>query len=183
MMLLEHLVPAARQEEIKFLNKFPVHKKVQEANAKGKKRVSVRWCCVNKGDCSNMGFWYENLCGKIHSCTARLVPLHHWKVPGMSVIESRLVDDDICGNWSSNCSCHKHLESISIRQLREFFITLLEKDAKPSKGGQVLRSMGARRDCDFVEKDDGCSRVSSGNEQSLHLHVHRRTLSGLETRR
>ena len=114
---MKHLVPATRQEQIKFLNKFPACKKVQEANAKGKKRVSVRWCGVNRGDCSNMGLWYETLRGKNHSCMARLVPLNHWKVQGMSVIESKLVDDDIGGHWSSNCSCHKYLESISIRHL------------------------------------------------------------------
>ncbi len=38
-MLPGHLVRAARQEEIKFLNTFPV-----EVNAKGKERVSVRKC-------------------------------------------------------------------------------------------------------------------------------------------
>ena len=43
---MKHLVPTARQKQIKFLNKFPVYKKNQEANAKGKNRVSVRWCGV-----------------------------------------------------------------------------------------------------------------------------------------
>ena len=38
-MLPGHLVRAARQEEIKFLNTFPVYKKVPEVNAKGKERV------------------------------------------------------------------------------------------------------------------------------------------------
>ena len=168
---LKHCVSAARQEQIKFLNKFPVYKKVQEANAKSKKRVSVRWCGVNKGDCNNMGLWYENLRGKIHSCTARLVPLHHWKVPGLSVIESRFVDVDIGGNWSSKCSCHKHLESVSIRQLWVNCTSLCRRKTQHSARVDKLfeGSMGARRGCDFVEKD-GCSRVSSGNEQSLHLH-------------
>ena len=46
MMLLKTFGPSSCQEQIKFLNKFPVYKKVQEANAKGKKRVSVRWCGV-----------------------------------------------------------------------------------------------------------------------------------------
>ena len=53
-MLLGHLVRAARQEEIKFLNTFLAYKKVLEANAKGKERVSVQWCDVNKADRSNM---------------------------------------------------------------------------------------------------------------------------------
>ena len=157
-----------------------------------------------KGDCSNMGLWHSNLRGKIHSCTAFLVPLH-WKVPGLSFIESRLVDDDIGGNWSSKCSCHKHLESISIRQLCVNFSSLCwRKTQHPARVDKFFEgSMGARRGCDFVEKD-GCSRVSSGNEQSLQLHfakndgcswifneieqslhlrVHCGTLSGLETRR
>ena len=181
---MKHLVPTARQKQIKFLNKFPVYKKVPEANAKGKKRVSVRWCGVNKGDCSNMGLWYENLRGKIHSCTARLVPLH-WKVPGLSFIESKLVDDDIGGNWSSNGSCHKHLESISLRQLCVNCTSLCQRKTQhPARVDKFFeRSVGARRGCDFEEKDDGGNRVSSGNEQSLHLRVHCGTLSGLETRR
>ena len=49
-----HLVRAARQEEIKFLNMFQVYKKVPESNAKGKERVSVCWCDFNKGDSNNM---------------------------------------------------------------------------------------------------------------------------------
>ena len=102
-----------------------------------------------------------------------------------SVIESRFVDDDIGGNWSSNCSCHKHLESISIRQLCVNFSSLCwRKMQHPARVDKFYEgSVGARRGCDFAEKENGCSRLSSGNEQSLHLHVHRRTLSGLETRR
>ena len=53
-MLPGDLVRAARQEEIKSLNTFPVCTKVPEANANGKERVCVRWCGVNKGDSSNM---------------------------------------------------------------------------------------------------------------------------------
>ena len=52
--LLGHLVRAARQEEIEFLNTFLVYKKVSKAHAKGKECVSVRWCDVNKGDSNNM---------------------------------------------------------------------------------------------------------------------------------
>ena len=105
-----------------------------------------------------------------------------WKVPGLSFIESKLVDDDIGGNWSSKCSCHKY--SISIRLKCMIFSSLCwKKTQHPTKVDKFFeRSVGARRGCDFVEKD-GCSRVSSGNEQSLHLRVHRGTLSGLETRR
>ena len=49
-----HLVRAGRQEEIKFLNSFPVCKKVLDENAQGKERVSVWWCVANKGDSGNM---------------------------------------------------------------------------------------------------------------------------------
>ena len=46
-----------------------------------------------------------------------------------SVIESRFVDDDIGGNWSSKCSCQKYLESVSVPPVvRELYITLLEED-------------------------------------------------------
>ena len=38
-----HLFRAARQDEVKFLNTFPVYKKAPEANAEGKERVSVWW--------------------------------------------------------------------------------------------------------------------------------------------
>ena len=77
-MLPGHLVRAARQEEIKFLNTFPVYKKVPEVNAKGKERVSVRWCDVNKGDRDNMVIGHDLLDvsfgGRIRSCRARSRP-------------------------------------------------------------------------------------------------------------
>ena len=71
-MLPGHLVRAARQEEIKFLSTFLVHKKVSEANAKGKERVSVQWCDVNEATVatwqSDHGMWEENLGERIRSC-------------------------------------------------------------------------------------------------------------------
>ena len=47
-----------------------MYEKVPEADAKGKERVSVRWCDVNKGDSSNMA-------------RTRLLPLHHGNASGM----------------------------------------------------------------------------------------------------
>ena len=44
------LVREARLEEIKFLQSFPVYKKVPAEEARGKQKVSVRWRDVNKGD-------------------------------------------------------------------------------------------------------------------------------------
>ena len=72
----------------------------------------------------------------------------------MSVIESRLVDDDIGGNWSSNCSCHKHLESVSIRQLCVNCTSLCRRKTQHSARVDKLfeGSMGARRGCDFAKK-------------------------------
>ena len=48
------LVKAARMDEIKFLQSFPVYVKVPASQARGKKKVSVRWVDVNKGDGQNM---------------------------------------------------------------------------------------------------------------------------------
>ena len=43
-------VRKARQAELEFLSRFPVYVNVPEGEARGKQRVSVRWCDVNKGD-------------------------------------------------------------------------------------------------------------------------------------
>ena len=56
-----------------------MHKKVSQANAKGKERVSVQWCDVNDGATvatwqSDHGMWDENLGGRIRSCRARSPP-------------------------------------------------------------------------------------------------------------
>ena len=53
-MLPAKLVKAARREEVYFLKRFPVYEKVPEAMARGKRRISTRWCYVNKGDKANM---------------------------------------------------------------------------------------------------------------------------------
>ena len=49
-MLPAGLVKKAHQEELEFLRSFQVYVKAPETEAKGKTRVSVRWCDVNKGD-------------------------------------------------------------------------------------------------------------------------------------
>ena len=43
-------VRRARQEELEFLRSFPVYQKVPEEQARGKHKISVRWCDVDKGD-------------------------------------------------------------------------------------------------------------------------------------
>ena len=98
-MLPGHLVRAARQEEIKFLNTFPVYKKVPEANANAQgTRHRSRGVTSTKVTVttwlSDHGFG-----GRIRSCRARSRPLHPWKASSKSFTGFRPVDDDIGENW------------------------------------------------------------------------------------
>ena len=133
-----HLVRAARQEEIKFLNTFPVYKKVPEVNAKGKERVSVRWCDVNKGDRDNM------------------------VIRSMFFTRFRPADGAMDGSWTSSCSCWTYPEHISTPPaVRELYITLPDEDATPGMVGQLLRTLCGTRDAAHEWDDFAKTKISA----------------------
>ena len=150
-MLPGHLLRAARQEEIKFLNTFPVYKKVPPTNAKGKERVSVRWCDVNKGDSNNMGV------------RSRLVGRESWwKDPfmqGTFASTPPLESLRYVLHWVQTCR-RRYGRKLDITLLvldvspahfrppavREPHITLPEEDATPAMVGQLLRTLYGTRD-------------------------------------
>ena len=123
-MLPGHLVRAARQEESKFLNTFPVYKKVPEVNAKGKERVSVRWCDVNKGDRDNMVI-RSRLVGRefrwkdpfMQGTFAATPPLESLKY--VFFTRFRPADGAMDGSWTSSYLCWTYPEHISIHQQYE----------------------------------------------------------------
>ena len=142
---MKHLVSAARQEQIKFLNKFPVYKKVQEANAKARnvsrsvvvastRSTATTWACGTRISVETSiharRVWCHSTIGKSKVCLS---------------IKSRLVNDDIGGNWSSNCSCHKASRVHFHPPIVHCTSLCRRKDAKPSKGGQVLRRIYGRK--------------------------------------
>ena len=144
-MLPGHLVRAARQEEIKFLNTFRVYKKVPEVNAKGKERVSVRWCDVNKGDRDNMVIrsrlvgrefrWKDSFMQGTFAATPPLESLKyvfHW------IQTRRRRHGRKAGHQAARAGrIPSHPPAV-----RELYITLPDEDATPGMVGQLFeRSM------------------------------------------
>ena len=93
------LVRAARWEEVRFLNTFPVCKNVPDENAKGKECVLFRWCDVNKRDSSNMAV-SSRLVGREFRWKGRFMQgtIAAAAASGMSFTGFRPVDDDKGGS-------------------------------------------------------------------------------------
>ena len=126
-------------------------KKVPEENAKGKERLSVRWCDVNKGDSSNMAGLSRpvgtriSVEGSVHAgdirCHSTLgkAPVHfHWvqtcrRGQGQK-LDIKLLVLDIS-------RAHFHPPAV-----RELYITLPEEDSTPGMVGQFLRTLYRTRD-------------------------------------
>ena len=154
-----HLIREAHQEEFEFLNTFLVYRKVPEANAKGKERVSVRWCDVSKGcGSSNMAVrsrlvgreyrWEEPLMQSTFAATLPLQSLRyvlHWvhtcrRQHGRKLDKKLLVLD--------GSRAHIHQPAV-----RELYITLPEEDETLGMVGQLLRTLHGPRDAAH-ERDD-----------------------------
>ena len=149
----------ARQEEIKFLNTFPVYKKVSPTNAKGKERVSVLWCDVKKGDSNNMGvrsrlvgreFWWKDLF--MQGTFAVTPPLESLRYVLHWVQTCRRRYGRITLLVLDVSPAHFHPPAV-----REPHITLPEEDATPGMVGQLLRTLYGTRDAahewdDFAKK-------------------------------
>ena len=143
-----HLVRAARQEEIKFLNTFSVHKKGPGGEREEQGARVVRWCDVDWGDSDHMAvqsrlFWTRvSVQGSVHAGTFAATPFWeslryvlHW------------VDDDMSGSWTSSCSCWrypKHMSSLPVA--RKLYISLLDEDAGVGMIGLLLRKLYGTRD-------------------------------------
>ena len=101
-----HLVPAARQEEIKFLNTFPVHKKVLEANAKSKE-------CVSFGGVTSINVivttwkFSHDFFGRGFRCKDPFMQGTFAATPFWESLRYVLhwVGGDMSGSWTSSCSC------------------------------------------------------------------------------
>ena len=150
-MLPSSLVRRARLEEIEFLRRFPVYEKVPENQARGKPRVSVRWCDVNKGDDDNMQVrsrlvgrefkWQDPFMQGTFAATPPLEGLRylfHWTVTKHRwkgrVKEMKILVMDVS-------RAHFHPPSV-----RELYITLPEEDASPGMVGRLLRTLYGTRD-------------------------------------
>ena len=168
---------AARQEEIKFLNTVLVFKKVPEADAKGKERVSVRWCDVNKGDSSNVPVrsqlvgresrWKDPLAQGTFAATP---PVER---PGTSVIEFRPVDDVMGGNWTSSCLCWTYPERISTHQLCVNCTSLCQRKTHHLAWLDSFFERSMRRETRLMNGTSSRTRklLQSGTEWDIAVHA------------
>ena len=150
-MLPAKLVKKARQEESEFLRSFPVYVKVPEKEAKGKTRVSVRWCDVNKGDLEAMEIrsrlvgrefkWKDPFMQGTFASTPPLESLRyifHWvqtiKHRRGKRVRIKLLVLDVS-------RAHFHPPAV-----REVYITLPPEDFEPGMVGKLLRTIYGTRD-------------------------------------
>ena len=144
-------VRKARREEIDFLNRFPVYRKVPAANAKGKQMVSTRWCDVNKGDSEKLEVrsrlvgrefkWQNPFMQGTFAATPPLEGLRylfHWvqtkrRRRGVNIVIKILILDV--------SRAHFHPPAV-----RELYIRLPDEDYTEGMVGLLLRTLYGTRD-------------------------------------
>ena len=145
------LVRAARLEEIKFSQSFPVYEKVPEDQARGKQKVSVRWCDVNKGDDREPQVrsrlvgreykWQDPFMQGTFAATPPLESLRymfHYMTTRRrrrgAPIKLKMLVMDVS-------RAHFHPPAV-----RELYINLPDEDSSPGKVGKLLRTLYGTRD-------------------------------------
>ncbi len=150
-LLPTHLVRAARREEIKFLYSFPVYEKVPAEQGRGKEKVSVRWCDIDKGDDIHRNIrsrlvgreykWQNPFMQGTFAATPPLESLRyvlHWiatiRRRNRLKVRIKMLVLDVS-------RAHFHAPSV-----RELYIDLPEEDHTPGMIGRLLRTIYGTRD-------------------------------------